>query len=285
MLLDTHVHLIDRSRLRYPWLANQPQLDRDWSYTQYLAQARQLGIDRSMHMEVDVAEEDMENESDWIGELLGQPESQLVGAIAACRPEHQGFAAFLERQQARPWVRGFRRVLHVVPDELSTSILFRENVARLANSGHVFDICARADQLSAMAELVDTCPRVQFILDHCGVPNVADGALDPWRDHVGALAQRDNVAAKISGVIAYGNGTSWQLEDIRPFVEHVVESFGWDRVVWGSDSPVCTLGGALSSWVAATHALFATVSYTEREKLYYKNAERLWQIGGDAKPG
>ena len=278
MFLDTHVHLIERSRLSYPWLKDVPALDCDARYSDYLRISKQLGIWRSLHMEVDVAEEDMENESIYIKELIDSSGSQLVGAIAACRPENDNFPEFLERQKSRPWVKGFRRVLHVVDDELSCSRRFRDHLRMLSSTDYVFDICSRADQLPLMVELVDACPDVQFVLDHCGVPDIKASGLDPWRASMTRIAERPNVAAKVSGVIAYGDGTEWTLDDIRPFVEHTVEAFGFDRVVWGSDSPVCTLGGSLASWVAATQLLFAGSSDSERAALYHRNAQRIWHI-------
>ena len=278
MLFDTHLHLIDRQQLSYPWLQTESRLNQDASYADYLRIARQLGIIRSLHMEVDVDEADMENESDWVRTQINTSDSQLVGAIAACRPENNDFPAFLERQQSRPWILGFRRVLHVVDDGVSASDLFQQHLRLLGKTGHTFDICARPDQLALMTALLDACPDVQFVLDHCGVPNIKAQQLEPWQSQITELAKRPNVVGKISGVIAYGDGINWQLSDIRPFVEHMVEAFGWDRVVWGSDSPVCTLGGSVSSWVAATHALFCNVSTSERNKLYNDNAQRIWRV-------
>ena len=276
MLYDTHVHLIDRQRLNYPWLEAVPALNRDASYDDYLRNARQLGITQSLHMEVNVADNDIDNESLFIKELMDRDDSQLLGTISGCLPEQDGFPAFLERQQKRPWIKGFRRVLHVVDDEMSRSSLFRKHVNLLASTEYVFDLCARADQLPIIVELVDACPNVQFVLDHCGVPDIKNREATGWSKSVSSLAERPNVAAKISGVIAYGDGLNWTLEDIRPFVEHTVKAFGWERVVWGSDSPVCTLGGSLASWVAATRLLFESVSEEERAALYFKNAQRLW---------
>jgi predicted TIM-barrel fold metal-dependent hydrolase len=85
--------------------------------------------------------------------------------------------------------------------------------------------------------------------------------------------------AKISGVVAYADPDTWTVETLRPYVEHTIESFGWDRVVWGSDWPVCTLGGGLLAWVSATHALLAGASEAEREKLLSANARNLWNLG------
>lgn len=278
MLFDTHVHLIERQRLSYPWLSDVPALDRDATHADYLRQCRQLGITQSLHMEVDVAADDMENESLYIKELMDSPGSTLAGAIAACRPENEDFPAYFERQIERPWIKGFRRVLHVVDDQVSKEPRFRKHVGMLSTSGHVFDICARADQLPGIVDLIDACPDVQFVLDHCGVPDVKNAALDPWRDSICNIAKRPNVVGKVSGVVAYGDGHDWTLDDIRPFVEHTVEAFGPDRVVWGSDSPVCTLGGPLASWVAATRQLFSEVSKEDRVAFYSGNARRIWNV-------
>ena len=104
---------------------------------------------------------------------------------------------------------------------------------------------------------------MQFVLDHCGVPDIKGGAEHPWREHMSEIAKRPNVAGKISGVVAYADPDSWTVATLRPYVEHTIGAFGWDRVVWGSDWPVCTLGGGLSTWVAATHALIAGASADE----------------------
>ena len=277
-IIDTHLHLIYRDRLNDPWLAGFAPLDHDYHYETYAAEARRCCVTDVLHMEVDVAEADIEAETRHIGALAAGPGSLLRGAISACRPEDSGFPAFLERQLANPTVKGFRRVLHVVPDELSEGALFRQNLARLGDSGRPFDLCVRADQIGKAVALADLAPRVQFVLDHCGVPDVKGRAEHPWREDIAEIARRPNVAVKISGVVAYADAATWTLDDIRPFVEHAIASFGWDRVVWGSDWPVCTLGGSLSTWLAAIQALTQGASVDERDRLFARNARRLWRL-------
>lgn len=277
-IVDTHLHVIDRSRLRYPWLAGVPALDADFLYAAYAREAARCGITDVLHMEVDVAPEDIDAETLFVERLASQPGSLLRGAIAACRPEDPGFPARLESQLSDTTIRGFRRVLHTQPDGLSESSVFRANIARLAGTGRPFDICMAARQLPLAIALVDSAPEVQFVLDHCGVPDIAGGGHQPWREHITALAERPNAAVKISGVMAYGDAATWTLDDLRPYVEHAISAFGWDRVVWGSDWPVCTLGGTLSTWVAATHALLSGTSAVERAKLLATNARRIWHL-------
>lgn len=272
-IVDTHLHLIYPGRLNYPWLSGAPAINREFSIENYLAEAEKLGIEKALHMEVDVAEAHIEAETSFVTSL----HPKLVGAIASGRPESPDFPAQLERLMAIKGVRGLRRVLHVVPDDLSTTPLFAQNLKLLAQHDLTFDLCLRADQLPMGRDLVAKVPEVQFVLDHCGVPDVAGKGLDPWRAYIKAMAEMPNVVAKISGVVAYA-GADWVVDDLRPFVEHVIESFGWDRVVWGSDHPVVTLTGSLTRWVEATMEIIAGASADEQAKLLHANAERVYRV-------
>ncbi|MFW8646107.1 amidohydrolase family protein [Rhizobium beringeri] len=278
MFIDTHLHIIDRSALPYPWLSDAPAFDHDFLYETYASEARRCGITTVLHMEVDVDPAAMQAETDHVASIAKKEGSLIAGAIVSCRPEEESFAAYLERQKADPFVKGFRRVLHVVPDDVSEGALFRENIRRMSGSGLTFDLCTLPHQASRVTALVDLAPDVQFVLDHCGVPDIRSDAFQPWKAGISEIARRPNVVCKVSGVIAYADAKTWTAETLQPYLEHVIASFGWDRVVWGSDWPVCTLGGGLSTWVAATHAMLSGVSEAERSKLLFANAQRLWSL-------
>jgi predicted TIM-barrel fold metal-dependent hydrolase len=277
-IIDSHLHLVYRDRLSYPWLAAVAALDRDAHYERYAGEARRCGVTGALHMEVDVAEPDIEAETRNVQDLAIEGAGLIRGAISACRPENPDFPAFLEKALANPFVKGFRRVLHVVPDEMSERPIFRENLRRLSSAGRPFDLCVRPDQLDRAIALADACPDVPFVLDHCGAQSITPGLAQLWRGRVAEIARRPNVMAKISGVVAYADPKTWALDDLRPTVEHVIERFGWDRVVWGSDWPVCTLAASLSTWLAATHAITRGASAGERDKLFAANARRLWRL-------
>ncbi len=273
-IVDSHLHLVDRGRLRYPWLDDVPVLDRDWSLDDYLAEAQAAGIAGAVHVEVDVADQDRERETAWVGACS----APVIGAVASCRPEEQGFAAYLERVAASPKLRGLRRILHTSPDELGQGTVFADNLRLLPRYDLTFDLCVLARQLPIALHLARSCPDVQFILDHCGVPDVRGRALDPWRADLAALARLPNVVCKISGLVAYADPDNWSVEDLRPFVEHAITVFGWDRVLWGSDWPVCRLTADLGRWVAATHDLLVGTSQDEKARLLARNAERLYRL-------
>jgi predicted TIM-barrel fold metal-dependent hydrolase len=272
-ILDTHLHLVYPDRFSYPWLAGAPAINKPWPAESYFAEAVPLGIEGALHMEVDVADPDIIGETTFVTTL-----PRIAGAIAACRPESPDFAAQLDQLTAIPGVQGLRRILHTSPNELSQSDLFVDNLRRLPAKRLGFDLCVRADQLAPVAiPLARRAEDVTFILNHCGVPDVTGAGLDPWRADIRALSQLPNVNAKISGIVAY-SGPDWTVDTIRPYVEHVIECFGWDRVVWGSDHPVVTLTGSLTRWVEATRDIIAGASDTERAKLLHQNAERIYRV-------
>jgi predicted TIM-barrel fold metal-dependent hydrolase len=122
------------------------------------------------------------------------------------------------------------------------------------------------------------CPDVTFILDHCGVPQVKERVLDPWRSHIVEIASLSNVYCKVSGLVAYADSERWSENDLRPYVEHVISSFGWDRVLFGSDWPVCTLSAAYQQWVETLCSLTQGAGDVNQGKLFYDNAIRVYRL-------
>jgi predicted TIM-barrel fold metal-dependent hydrolase len=275
-IVDTHQHLWDLKQLPYSWCAGIPKLNRSFLLSDYLEAAHGTGIEKTIFMECDVEDPNQLAEAQYI-QKLAEANPIIAGMIVSGRPEHAGFPAHLELLLKLSKLRGLRRVLHVVPDEISQTPLFAENVRRLAQHQLPFDICMLARQLPLALKLIKQCPDVQFILDHCGVPEVKDKAFEPWRSHMKEIAALPNVACKVSGIVAYA-AENWTAEDLRPWVEHVIESFGWDRVVWGGDWPVCTLGGSLSGWVRASKTILAAESPANQAKLFSGNAERIYRV-------
>jgi len=274
--IDTHQHLIYPNRFRYDWAAGIPALQGSFRLEEYRIAAEGCGIRESIFMEVDVPEEQSNAEAAFFCSLAEDPANRISGVIAACRPEHSDFAAQLEAT-AHPLLVGYRRVLHTQPDGLSATPLFRENVARIGKAGLTFDLCLLPRQLAAGAALIDACPDTRFILDHCGVPDIASGDLTFWRGQLHEISRRPNLACKISGIIAYAAGEI-TADTLRPVVEHAIECFGWDRLVWGSDWPVCNLTRDLGTWTRLLDEILSGSSDDELARLHHRNAREIYRI-------
>jgi predicted TIM-barrel fold metal-dependent hydrolase len=272
-ILDTHLHLIYLDKLKYDWLDNVPALKRQWDAPSYWAEAEKLGIESALHMEVDVPARQIDDENALVLSL----DKRVIGAISNARPEEIDFPAHLDRLLSEPRIRGIRRLLQGDPDDLSRGAVFRDNLERIAAHGLTFDICVKPTQLGVARELVTACPNVQFVLDHCGNPPIASGDISKWRHDIVAFAELPNVVGKVSGIVNHAK-PGWTPDDLRPVVEHMIQSFGWDRVVWGSDRPVLTLNGTLTQWVNAVKAIVSAASADEQSALFHRNAERVYGL-------
>lgn len=276
-LIDTHQHLLYRDRLSYAWSDSLPVLaGRDFTVADYQKLTEGHDVAASIFMEVDAG--DYRDETRFIAELAADPANRLAGIISSCRPEDDaGFDAWLEECSSLPVV-GYRRILHEVPDDVSRSETFRENVRKMGRAGKVFDMVYRADQLGIARDFAAACDGMRLVLDHCGVPDIAGGEMAGWKQAIVDLAGLGHVNAKLSGVLAYCAPGTASLETIRPYIDHVIDSFGPDRLVWGSDWPVVNLTSALPDWIVIFRELIAGLSSDEQAAICNGNAQRIYGV-------
>jgi predicted TIM-barrel fold metal-dependent hydrolase len=277
-IVDTHQHLWDLDLFRYCWLSSLPELHRSFRMPDYLEAVEGLRVVKSVHLEADVDEPYMLDETRHLLALADRTNNPLEGVVACGRPESKDFTSYVDKIAGHPKLKGMRRVLHTQPDELGREKLFVENVATLSGYGLSFDICVRARQLPVAIHLVSRCPDVSFILDHCGVPQVKERILDPWRSYIREIAKLPNVVCKISGLVAYADRQNWTAEDLRPYVEHAIDCFGWERVIFGSDWPVCTLAASYKQWVEALQTITSSAGKGNQKKLFHDNAVRVYRL-------
>jgi len=277
-IVDTHQHLWDPSLFRYSWLQSVPSLNRPFRMPDYLEATQGQNVVKSVHLEADVDKEFMLDETRHLLALADRPDNPLAGIVACARPEYEDFRTHVDKIAGHPKVKGIRRVLHTQPDEVGQTRTFARNIASLKDYGLSFDLCVLARQLPIAIQLASLCPQVTFILDHCGVPQVKERILDPWRSHMGEIAKLPNVYCKISGLVAYADPKGWTEGDLRPYVEHVISCFGWDRVLFGSDWPVCTLSASYKQWLDALLSMTRNADLADQRKLFHDNAIRVYRL-------
>jgi predicted TIM-barrel fold metal-dependent hydrolase len=280
LLLDTHQHLVYRDLFRYSWADSVPAL-REGSFTlaDYRAAATGAGVGDTLFMETGVDDEFWQDETRFILALATDPENRIAGVIAGCRPESDAdsFDAWLD-ELAPTRVVGFRRILHVMPDELSTTEGFVRNVRQLGKRGKAFDMCFLERQLPLAVTLARRCDNTRLVLDHCGVPDIAAGDFAGWKEQISRLAALPHVCCKISGVVAYCPPGRPLDAAVRPSVEHCIEAFGWDRLVWGSDWPVCNVTSNIRAWSAIFRELLAAESADVRHAVFRGNAAKVYGL-------
>lgn len=284
-IIDTHQHLWDLDQFPYSWTSNRPALNRSFKLSDYYEATRDLTIAKSVHVEADVDEDFMLEETIHALSLARSDDSPIEGVVAAVRPEYDGFRDHIDRIAGQRLLKGVRRILHTEPDKLPTTTTFVENVRSLEDYGLTFDICVLARQLPQAINLVKQCPNVNFILDHCGNPDLrsdaVEGEFERWSERLQEIAGFPNVVCKISGILVNTDltgPTRWTAETLRPAVEQVIACFGWDRVMFGSDWPVCVLAASFKQWVEALSFLTQDAGAENQRKLFYENARRFYRL-------
>ena len=278
-LLDTHQHLVYREKASYGWTKDIPPLaEGNFTLDDYKTLTEGLGIGGTLFMETGVDDPDYQQETRFVKSLAENADNGMIGLISSIRPENdEAFETWLE-ETIEMGVVGYRRILHVMPDDTSQSDIFRKNVRKIGVSGKTFDICFLPGQLPIACELAKACENTKLILNHCGVPDIAGNGLDPWRQDIKALAQIPNVICKLSGLMAYcAPGTS-SLETIEPYVDHVLNCFGPNRMVWGSDWPVVNLAKGLPEWIAVTRKILGKLSADEASSIAYGTAQIVYKV-------
>ncbi|MEE9322032.1 MAG: amidohydrolase family protein [Granulosicoccus sp.] len=278
-LLDTHQHLIYPDIADYSWTDSIPELaHKSFTNSAYWRIASDSGIGATLFMEAGVDDADYQDEARYAACLAEESTNRIIGIVASCRPEHvEGFDAWLDECAGMPVV-GFRRILHELDDRLSRTEEFRANVRKLGKLDLTFDMCFLARQLPVAVELARACDNTRLILDHCGVPDISGGEFKLWQRGISELAELPNVSCKLSGVMAYCAPGTASLATIEPYLNHVVNAFGSERLLWGSDWPVVNMANGLVDWIAVTRSFLDSLSDDEAVKLAHANASRIYQL-------
>lgn len=276
-LFDTHLHLLYRNELNYAWAKDIPPLaEGDFTAEDYKSLTDGLGVGGSLFMEVDA--EDYKKETNFIRSIANDSNNGIKGMIASIRPEQEdGFESWLNAS-IDIGVVGYRRVLHVASDEMSQNETFRKNIRKIGNAGKTFDMCFLQKQLPIAIELAKSCDNTALILNHCGVPDIAGDGLSIWSENIKSLAELPHVYCKLSGIMAYCAPDTASYKTIEPYVDTVLNYFGSDRIVWGSDWPVVNLAKGIKEWISVTRNILSNLSDDEAMAIANTNAQKIYKV-------
>jgi len=278
-IVDAHHHLWDTERLDYELFRSLPVLLRPYTNADFELLAARHGVSGSVLVEAASAGADGWRELLW---LLEQAKgSRIVKRIVAWAPlERPDVSGYLERLTAAAdgLVVGVRRSFEFEPPEFAASAGMITGAKTAARHGYSVDLVLFERSLAAALQLVEACPEVRFVLDHLGKPRIREGVLHPWWEQIAQLAQAPNVMMKISGLITEADRAHWTKEQLKPYIDHAIACFGWDRVLFGSDWPVSTLAGGYDPWVEAAVWATAGAGESDRRKFFSENAKRVYRF-------
>jgi L-fuconolactonase len=278
-IIDSHIHLLDQKRFGYAWSDGEPTLKRDWAPDDLARSAKPYEIEGLVFVEVDVDMPQYLDEAEWVDELAGH-DRRVLGAVV-CLPLERGPA--IEPEIARvaklASVKGVRRLIQNQPDpDYVLKPDFLAALRLLPRYGLAFDVCIFHAQAANALKMMRACPEVAFVLDHIGKPGVKAGLTEPWRRHIREMAALPNVVCKLSGVTTEADHQSWTRDQLRPYIDHVIECFGSDRILYGGDWPVSELAGSYLQWLTTLDLATSGFSPADKRKLFRDNAIKAYRL-------
>jgi L-fuconolactonase len=278
-IVDSHVHLYDIKRFNYGWLAGVPKLNRTYLLEDFDRARETIAVDKMVFAEVAVDSGLHLDEAAFIQELANR-DPRLCGIVAHV-PLEKGNAVEFDIVALKK-LRNLSGVRRLIETERNPAFCLEPNfiaaLRLLPKYDLTFDICIKYTAMAYALELVKRCPEVSFVLDHIGKPDIKNGLREPWWSQLTELAHHPNVVCKVSGVITEADHQYWTADQITPYVSHVIESFGFDRVMYGSDWTVSELSHKYADWVEIIDSVVMGASEAELHKLYRDTAIRIYRL-------
>jgi predicted TIM-barrel fold metal-dependent hydrolase len=287
-IVDTHQHLWNLRQFRLPWLKAGGELTQDFTMADYEKATQGLGITKAIYMEVAVAPEQKLAEAQYVVKICADKKNPTCAAVIGGLILEESFKDYILQFKGNPYIKGLRHGLDN-PEQLEDNRLI-QNLQLLGSLNMSFDLLVPPELIGQAARLVERCSDTRFILDHCGNADPLafqrnlDWGREPqhdaeqWKRDIDTLAKQTNVICKISGIIARVPKGKAIAEVLSPIVTHCQDAFGPDRVVFGSDWPVCTLGAPLRVWTNLLREIVRERSFEERRKLFWTNAHRFYGV-------
>ncbi|CAB4733829.1 MAG: amidohydrolase family protein [Actinobacteria bacterium] len=279
MRIDSHHHIWDLSIRDQEWIAGdemQP-IRRNFSIADLKDASAPSRIDKTVLVQTvtDYTE---------TPELLEIAQSeQLVGAVVGwLKIDSPDAIEHLHQYLDLPGADYLKGIRDIAQDHPDPNYLAKpetiSNVQKLGKLGITYDLLTKTPELPAAIELVRACPDVQFVMDHISKPKIAKQEVEPWKTLMSELANFPNVLCKVSGLVTEANWKEWQVKDFKPYVDHVIEIFTPQRLMFGSDWPVSNLGGTYSEIVELAQALTSGFSPSEAEFFWHKSAASAYNL-------
>ena len=274
MKLDSHQHFWKYSPQQHNWIDDSMvSLKRDFLPNDLDPHLIENKIEACVVVQADQSEK----ETEFLLELATQYEfiKGVVGWVDLRAKNVEERLKFYCQNQY------FKGVRHIVQSEKQDFLLdpaFQNGIGKLGNLNLTYDLLIYSHQIEAAIKLVSQFPNQKFVLDHLAKPNIKNGKIDPWKNQIQRMAQFSNVSCKISGMVTEADHAQWKPSDFIPYLDIVFDAFGENRILFGSDWPVCLLAASYQEVYHLITDYTANFSLEQRDKLFGANAERFYNI-------
>jgi L-fuconolactonase len=270
-MIDSHQHFWQVGRFDYPWMSKDlGVLYRDYLPSDLAPILQQHHITQTILVQAS----NSVDESQWLLELADANSfiAGVVGWVDLTSPEI--------KLSTHPKFKGVRHLVESEPnDDWLIQPVVISNLQKLSARGLSYDLLVHTRHLKHVPQIAETCPDLALVIDHLAKPPIARNEIKEWSHAIAPLAHYPNIHCKLSGLVTEANWNSWQTDDLRPFVNCALELFGADRLMFGSDYPVCLLAATYDRVLDSFQEVLQYLSDVDREKIFSQNAAKFYRLG------
>ena len=278
MIVDAHQHFWDPTAADYPWLTDElAEIRRAFGPGDLDPLLRSTGVDATILVQTRSSHDET---VDFLAVAERTPWIRgVVGWVDLTDPAIDDVLARLRERPGGDRLVGIRHQAHDEPDP---EWLVRDDVVRgidaVGRAGLAYDLLVRPRELPAALALARRLPEVRFVIDHVAKPSIATGAMEPWASRIAKFGELEHVACKVSGMVTEADWERWTNADLQPYVDHVLDVFGPERLLFGSDWPVCLLAATYEQVVDAARNALAGLTNEERAAVFGATAARIYRL-------
>src|SRR5688572_6233516 len=274
MVLDSHVHFWKYNKSDFPWIdKNMKILQKDYLPTEFESTLKRNNVDGCIAVQAATAEV----ETRFLAELA-KTHPIIKGVVGWTDFTAKNLAEKLSELKQYPAIVGMRHIVQSEPDDFLYDEIFRDGISLLKEFEYTYDLLIYPRQLQAAVEFVRAFPDQPFIIDHCAKPDIKNREMEIWRKGITDLAMFPNVSCKLSGMLTEAGWKEWSPGDFYPFLDVVFESFGTERLMFGSDWPVMLLSGIYVQWKSLLEKYMEKFLVEQKEAVFGLNALKIYGI-------
>ena len=279
MLIDSHQHFWQVGRFDYPWMSR----DLGVLYRDYLPDGLAPILQHNgVAGTVLVQASNSVAESRWLLDLAYE-NSFIAGVVGWVDLMSVEIDAQLDELCTHPKFKGVRHLVESEPnDDWLVQPAVLSGLKKLSARGLSYDLLVHTRHLQYVPQVAETCPDLRLVIDHMAKPPIARNEIDEWATELKSVARYPNIHCKLSGLVTEANWSSWQVDDLRPYVDYALELFGAERMMFGSDYPVCLLAASYDIVLESFQELLSALSDSDRDKIFSQNAARFYRLNSNA---
>jgi len=273
-IIDTHQHFWSYDPKTHDWINEDMKVIRkDFLPADLAPILKENNVDGCIAVQAD--------QTDTETQILIREANQnsfIKGVVGWIDLNSTEIEATLDSYTDTKTLKGFRHILQAEPKGFMLAPSFKKGIDALAKYNYTYDLLIFASQLKEAKEFISNHKEQPIVIDHLAKPNIKEGEWESWKKNINEIAQYPNVYCKISGMATEANWNSWSMGTLKPYIDTAVEAFGTDRIMFGSDWPVCLLASSYSKWLETLQNYFNTFSIDEQASFFANNAIKFYKL-------